>query len=634
MRWILVFAAALIAVAAPARAEEAITRFSSDVRVERDGSLTVTETIEVNSEGAAINHGIYRDFPTRYRGPRGTRVRVGFDPVAVTRDGRAEPFVAQTIANGVRLRMGSADVTLPPGLHRYVLTYRTTRQLGRFADFDELYWNVTGNGWAFPIEQAEARVRLPTPVRFGQRSLYTGQQASSGGDAQVVADDPGEIRVRTTRRLEPGEGLTIALAFPKGVVTSPSAATRLGQWFADWGPILIGLAGLAGLLFYCWTAYRRVGRDPRPGTVVPAFSPPDDLGPAAMRYVMKMGIDDRAVAAALIDLGVHGEIAMREEDGGLFRSDKRTIERKAIASSTASPEGRAMLGALLEPGGSIVMEQANHVRFAAARTALTKALDDRFGKSMFRRNIGWALAGLLLLALTLWAVGAAVSIATGAAQPRTIVLSLGSLGIAAILFGVSNRFVGGSKWLMLGLAVVFALLGLTLGLAMVGDAIASGWWQPFALPLFALPLLLSAFFWISAPTPEGRRQLDRIAGFRQYLSIAEGERLERMSPPPDTVEVFEKYLPFAIALEVENKWADRFQGVLAAAAATPGQGGALGWYSGSHSPWDNPGDFAQDLGSSLSSSISSASTAPGSSSGSGGGGSSGGGGGGGGGGGW
>ena len=146
--------------------------------------------------------------------------------------------------------MGSADVTLPPGLHCFVLIYRTTRQLGRFADFDELYWNVTGNGWAFPIEQAEARVRLPTPVRFGQRSLYTGQQGSSGGDAQVVADEPGEIKVRTLRRLEPNEGLTIVLAFPKDVVTSPSVATRFGQWFADWGPILIGLVGLAGLLFY------------------------------------------------------------------------------------------------------------------------------------------------------------------------------------------------------------------------------------------------------------------------------------------------------------------------------------------------------------------------------------------------
>jgi uncharacterized membrane protein len=155
---------------------------------------------------------------------------------------------------------------------------------------------------------------------------------------------------------------------------------------------------------------------------------------------------------------------------------------------------------------------------------------------------------------------------------------------------------------------------------------------PVLLPAFALPLVISAFWWIAAPTTEGRAVLDHIAGFKQYLSITERERLDRMTAPEDTAQVFEKYLPYAIALGVENRWATRFAAVLAA-AATQGQQG-FGWYSGTSSPWSNPGRFADSVGSSLASAISSASTAPGSSSGSGGGGSSGGGGGGGGGGGW
>ncbi len=137
---------------------------------------------------------------------------------------------------------------------------------------------------------------------------------------------------------------------------------------------------------------------------------------------------------------------------------------------------------------------------------------------------------------------------------------------------------------------------------------------------------------MAAPTPEGRTVLDHIAGFKQYLSITETERLDRMTPPADTPEIFEKFLPYAIALGVENRWADRFQSVLAAAAAQGQQGFA--WYAGSGDPWSNPGSFVSSVGSSLASTISSASAAPGSSSGSGGGGSSGGGGGGGGGGGW
>jgi len=185
--------------------------------------------------------------------------------------------------------------------------------------------------------------------------------------------------------------------------------------------------------------------------------------------------------------------------------------------------------------------------------------------------------------------------------------------------------------------IVFAAIGVAsyIGFPLFAEAVESGMGFPMIIPFLALPLVVSCAWWISAPTKEGRAVLDRIAGFKQYLSITERERLDRMTAPEDTPEVFEKYLPYAIALGVENRWADRFQSVLAAAAATPGaqQQGFL-WYSGHGNPWDNPTGFVNDVGSTLSSVVSSASTAPGSSSGSGGGGSSGGGGGGGGGGGW
>jgi uncharacterized membrane protein len=133
---------------------------------------------------------------------------------------------------------------------------------------------------------------------------------------------------------------------------------------------------------------------------------------------------------------------------------------------------------------------------------------------------------------------------------------------------------------------------------------------------------------MSAPTAKGRQVLDRIAGFKHYLSVTERERLDRLTPPKDTPELFERYLPYAIALGVENRWAKRFAGVLAAAAASGQQGFA--WYSGSNSPWNDTGRFTRNVSSSLATSVSSASSDPGSSSGSGGGGSSGGGGGGGG----
>ncbi len=148
-----------------------------------------------------------------------------------------------------------------------------------------------------------------------------------------------------------------------------------------------------------------------------------------------------------------------------------------------------------------------------------------------------------------------------------------------------------------------------------------------------LGLMNFAFFHLlRAPTVPGRKLLDQLEGFRMYLATAEEDRLNVLHPPEKTPELFERYLPYALALDCENEWNAKFAAVLAAAAAAGAA--APAWYSGRH--WDSgrTGGFTDSLGSSLSSSVASASTAPGRSSGSGGGGSSGGGGGGGGGSGW
>jgi len=623
--------AAFLFAAAPAAAEERITTFVSDVAIQKDGALEVTETIDVVSEGDQIRRGIYRDFPTLYRGANGGRVRVGFEFKGAERDGQAEPAKIEPLSNGVRMRIGDADTLLDPGEHRYVIRYRTTRQIGRFPQFDELYWNATGNGWGFPIEVAEARIRLPSPVSFGQRAAYTGPEGSRDSNAQVVSEEPGEIVFRTTWPLGPYEGLTVAAAWPKGVIAEPDETTKLGWWLTDYGPPLVGGLGLLAVLVFYYVAWQRAGRDPRAGTIVPLFSPPDGLSPAAVRYVTEMDADNRAFAAALVDMGVRGHIRIVEEEGGWFSSDTRRIERVESANELPTEEQMA-LARLVSTGESIEMKQKNHEKFSSAKSALEDYLKNRFEGKLFKRNYAWAGAGLAVFIGAVWLAAAAVALATGMAGTLEAGAAAGATLLAVLFLLLQERFKTAGKCLFVGLTFLAGFAALALGGLLFVKALSTGWWFPLLLPLLALPIVVSAFWWMSAPTAEGRQVLDRIAGFKQYLSVTERERLDRLHPPDDTPEIFEKYLPYAIALGVENRWAARFAGVLAAAAASGQQGFA--WYSGSHTPWNDVDGFTRSVGSSLASTVSSASTAPGSSSGSGGGGSSGGGGGGGGGGGW
>lgn len=621
-------AAATLLLLAPvaARADERILRYLSDVQIQKDSSIEVAETIDVRVEHDRINHGIYRDFPTRYRGPHGTQFHVRFTFEGATLDGSPVKASIQSSGVGLRIKLGDPSSYVPLGEHEYVIRFSATREIGRFAQFDELYWNATGNQWIFPIDEATARIRLPEPAKFGQRHAYTGPFGSRASDAQVIDEAPGEITFQTTRPLGPYEGLTVAAAFPKGVVAQPTSGSRMIDALADYGPPLLGLLSLIGLCGYYFIAWARAGRNPRKGTVVPIFSPPDDLSPPGMRYVTRMGADNRAFAAALVDMGVRGHIKMIEEDRGWLSGKHMRLERLA-GKEPLPEEEEAALDCLCSPGEEIMMEQKNHDNFSSAQSALQGVLKVHYEGKMFKRNIGWAAAGFFIFIACFWLVCAAIDLSTGGALVWQVGVVLGILIACALLWLAFHESATG-KCLLTLLGFVAVGTAVVLGMPIFAEALGSRWWLPLILPLIASPLVFSAFWWIAAPTPDGRKVLDHIAGFKQYLSITEAERLDRMTPPKDTPELFEKYLPFAIALSVENHWAKRFEGVLAAASAQGQQ--TFAWYSGSSTPWSNPTGFVDTVGSSLSNAVGAASTAPGS----GGGGSSGGGGGGGGGGGW
>jgi hypothetical protein len=204
-----------------AAAEERITNFVSEVTINLDGSLDVVESIAVMVEGKEIKRGILRDFPISHADRNGRKVDVDFEVLSVQRDGRDEPNAIEAVSNGKRIRIGDKDVFLEHGPHTYRIAYRTSRQLGFFETYDELYWNVTGHGWSFAIDRAEVIVALPPGAMIIQHAAYTGRQGEAGQDYRVTRREDSAYHAVTTRRLAPGEGFTVAVGFTKGFVTPP-----------------------------------------------------------------------------------------------------------------------------------------------------------------------------------------------------------------------------------------------------------------------------------------------------------------------------------------------------------------------------------------------------------------------------
>jgi uncharacterized membrane protein YgcG len=630
---LLVFVAALV----PARAEERIARFISDVHVQRNGDLLVTETIQIWAEGRQIKRGILRDFPTIYHRTDGSRVEVGFVVESVTRDGFYEEFATEKMANGVRVRIGSAGRTVNTGLHEYVIRYRATRQIGFFDSYDELYWNATGNGWTFPIEVAEARINLPDKVEFKQIAFYTGAQGATGKDATIVEQQPGRIVFRTTRPMPVANGLTVAAGFPKGVVLQPTSAQQFQSMLQDDPALRTAAIGACLVVLFYLLAWLLVGRDPARGTIIPLFAPPAGMSAAAVRFVEDMTFDDRVFTAAIVGLGVNGRLKLVDH-----RSEQELHHLKGTSPIDAAEQ--AVESTLFAKRSTVELTNDNHETIGGARSALYKALKKAYIGTFYRNNLVWSGFGFIAVLMVIGAIVAAYSESYGSNAGGIIagmlipvfpvMIGVGKVRLAVDRGGryATRRLIGGLLAIAIFLAVGVAILAYNIG---AGPAIL-----PALVPSFLAGLASFGFSWLQAATKDGRRVMDQIEGFRQYLSVAEEDRLEYLNPPKKTPELFEKFLPYAIALDVENSWAKKFTGVLAAA----GVGAAVStWYRGDEHNTSNITSFADRLGGGLSSTIAAAATPPGSSGGgsssdsgggSSGGGSSGGGGGGGGGSGW
>jgi len=374
-------------------ADERILDYQSAILIHADGSLIVTETIRVRAEGNNIRRGIYRDFPTRYKDRLGNHYQVGLNVLDVQRNGAPEPFHTENRTNGIRIYVGSSNRMVSKGVHEYRLRFHTDRQLGFFEDYDELYWNVTGNGWAFPIDHASARIELPTAVQAGdlRTDFYTGRQGANGKDAESHVASGRIVIFESTRGLQSHEGLTVAVGWPKGLVNEPTSTDKLAYFLQDNASALALLIGLlAPLSWYLW-AWNNYGRDPRKGIIIPRFRPPMGLTPAGCSYIRKMSFDKQAFAAAIISLGVKGYLEIHEDD------DDFTLHQKQPSGNEKASKGeRAVVDELFEDGAEIELDQDNYKVFMKARSGLKKALKAEHLGRVFKLNSIYALPAVMM----------------------------------------------------------------------------------------------------------------------------------------------------------------------------------------------------------------------------------------------
>ena len=540
-----------------------IERFDARIRVNRDASIDVTETITARFVGSY--NGLNRTIPVEYRTAQGLNWTLGVS-LQSAQDDAGRDLRTETSRQGHYIKY---KIWLPGAVNAtrtLVLRYRATNGLRFFDEHDELYWNVTGDEWEVPIQAATAEIELPPATTGTRASAFNGVYGGTAQDASIQMNG-NSVRIAMPHALGYHEGLTAVVGWDKGVVTAPTAAHRaLATVSSNW-PLLIPIPVFL-LAFYNW---RRRGRDPRRRPIAVQYEPPPKMTPAEAGTLLDNSTDMRDITATLVDLAVRGQLRIEEHQNpklfGLFGGGvEYTLHRLTQGESLAAHESRVFGGIFVGRGESVELSELKDEFYKDLPPIRDAIFDELTGNGFYRD------------------------------RPDKVKRKWMGIAVAlALVIGVGGTYL--SKLTLLT-PVPFVIAGVV---------------SAIIVAIFAQIM--------PARTDAGTRALEQVLGFEEFLRRVEAEHLKRIIIGHP--ELFDKYLPYAMAFGVEQQFARAFEGIYTEAPR---------WYVGPSMMNFNVGHFSSSMSHLSTAAGATMSSSPRSSSGSGfgGGGSSGGGGGGGG----
>ena len=527
-----------------------IERFDVTVVVNADGTIVVSETIRPRFSGSW--NGIYRDIPVEYRTPQGFNYTLLLDVQSVTdENGSSLKYEISRQRHYRRIKIwipGARDAT-----RTLLLRYHVRNGLKFFEDHDELYWNVTGDEWEVPIEAAAANILLPQNATGVRALAFTGSYGSREKEADLeIAGNA--VRLKMRRELAFHEGLTAVVGWDKGIVREPTAADNAAMFLRSNWPLFIPM-GVFAVMFWLW--YTR-GRDPRLRPISVQYAPPEGLTPAEIGTLVDNSADMRDITATLVDLAVRGFVLIEEKEEskllGLLSNTEYVFHlRKPSAEWGALKEHeREVLNGVFSGGSDNRVELSDlenkfYKKLPGIRDSIYRALLSRryYSSRPDKVKQFYVVGGIVAGFLLFWG---------GGMMSAKLGIAIGAFAAAAIVSGM--------------IILIF------------------GWFMP-------------------ARTMAGAQALEGALGFEEFLGRVEAPRMDAIVRTP---EMFEKFLPYAMALGVEKKWAGAFENIY----RQPPE-----WYRGGNFQSFNSRSFASNLNSMSTRAASTLASAPRSSGGSG-----------------
>lgn len=489
-----------------AQQQEKIDNFDVTININADAIIRVREFIRYDFDGLQ-RHGIFRDIPIKYAA-RGGNFSLRISDISVNdENGNEYKFSVSYPGNNVEIKIGDPDI-LVSGQKIYVINYTINRAINYFSDHDELYWNATGNEWPVPIEKSSAQIILPSPIlkQELQAACFAGAFGSQTPCASIdyIYNADGlvsAINFNQPSALGAGQGLTIVAGWPKGIVAKPSVLQNIFDIIKDNLILVLPLITLIVMFYLWWTR----GRDPKGrGTIYAQYDAPDNLTPVETGTLIDEKVDTKDISSEIIYLATKGylKITRTENKGIIFKSEDYLLEKLKDQADLPSFDKQIMDG-LFQHGDhqKIKLSELKNAFYKQIKEINDKVYDSLVAKGYFPKSPAEVKYKYFLI----------VSIALFAIFLVSVLAALGNINLIALAIS----------------AFIVIIFG----------------------------------FYMPVKTKKGVDTKENILGLKEYLEVAEKDRIKFHNAPEKNPEHFEKLLPYAMVLGVEKEWAEKFKDI-------------------------------------------------------------------------
>lgn len=483
----------------------AIESFDAEYTLSRDdegrSSLTTTEHIVTVFPDFDQNRGLIRDLTRVYDGHEtDLQVQSVTDETGAPRD-----YTTELYGDFLSVIMAVPEGQYVHGAQHYVVTY-TQRDVTAFfedGNVDEFYWDINGTGWTQPFGRVTARITLDESVAdaFNDTGACYYGTLYEDNWCELTYDEDGAITAEV-HDLVSGENVTIALGFEPGTF---APAPEPPVPFLRRVPLLLwaGFASAAGAVLTFIVAIT-FGRRRSSGRAIIAQYEPQPEIPVAVAAEL-LGAGKKSMTATLLDLAVRGHLRL------LSKTETNEFGAQAVnglgLSQIETATFRRIFGRGAD-GKSVWFVKTSTVLGDAAASMRTQARAAIKTKNLRKHLSPWYFAlgaTLPILSVLLLIVHFAV---TGDFTMMTVVLAV---GINALIWG-----------LLISLGILSVLM---------------------------------------RPTKEGALVLDHLKGLREYIRLAEVDRIRMLQSVSGAevdekfiVKVYERLLPYAVLFGFEREW--------------------------------------------------------------------------------